>query len=114
MTDLIVVNKADGVQLDLAQNTRRSYNSAMGLFQNKIEGFSVQVILASSIEDRGFDAIYEQINQFYTPGKQQQLHHLRQRQEVQWFDFMLRERALQWIMQNGNMENRLIDLKSKC
>ncbi|HRD08888.1 MAG TPA: hypothetical protein PK037_15010, partial [Saprospiraceae bacterium] len=36
-----------------------------------------------------------------------------QRQEVQWFDFMLRERALQWIMQNGNMENRLIDLKKQ-
>ena len=114
MTDLIVVNKADGVQLDLAQNTRRAYNSAMGLFQNRIEGFSVQVILASSIEDRGFDAIYEQINQFFTHlEKQQQLHHLRQRQEVQWFDFMLRERALQWIMQNGNMENRLIDLKKQ-
>lgn len=114
MTDLIVVNKADGVQFDLAQSTSRAYRSAMGLFQNRMEGFSVQVIVASSIEDRGFDAIYEQINKFFLHlEKQQQLHHLRKQQEVQWFEFMLREQALQWMMQNANMAERLVDLKKQ-
>jgi LAO/AO transport system kinase len=114
MTDLIVVNKADGVQFDLAQSTSRAYRSAMGLFQNRMEGFSVQVIVASSIEDRGFDAIYEQINKFFLHlEKQQQLHHLRKQQEVQWFEFMLREQALQWMMRNANMAERLVDLKKQ-
>jgi len=109
-----VVNKADGVQFDLAQSTSRAYRSAMGLFQNRMEGFSVQVIVASSIEDRGFDAIYEQINKFFLHlEKQQQLHHLRKQQEVQWFEFMLREQALQWMMQNANMAERLVDLKKQ-
>lgn len=100
-TDLIIVNKWDGSQKETAMATARSYASVLQLFQPRIEGYRTGVLKASSLEETGFDEIYEHIQQFFVHiATHQTLEKLRQNQDLFWFDQMIRERALEWLLAN--------------
>lgn len=114
MTDIIVVNKADGPQKDLADNTCRSYQSVLQLFQNRIEGYMPVVLTASAIENKGFDEIYNQIIHFFQHLEQKQmLGENRKEQEIRWFDFMIRERVLDWLVADSTVSQQLKGLKNE-
>lgn len=107
-TDLIIVNKADGAQKDTALSTARSYASVLQLFQPRIEGYRPGVLKTSSIEETGFEEIYKQIQSFF---KHIESHHtleqLRQKQDLFWFDQMIRERALEWLLSHPHITQTL-------
>lgn len=107
-TDLIIVNKSDGEQKDSAMATARSYASVLQLFQPRIEGYRPGVIRASSIEKMGFEEIYKQVQRFFDHVENHQtLNQLRQRQDLFWFDQMIRERALEWLLANTQITHAI-------
>lgn len=113
-TDLIIVNKWDGSQKETAMATARSYASVLQLFQPRIEGYRTGVLKASSLEETGFDEIYEQIQQFFVHiATHQTLEKLRQNQDLFWFDQMIRERALEWLLANPQITASIQQAREK-
>ena len=66
MTDLIVVNKADGKTADLAKQTQVHLQGALTLgLQNK----TTSVVLTSALEKKGFSEICEGVDSFFNDNK---------------------------------------------
>ncbi len=84
--DIFVINKADGPQLQLAKQTKISYQTAIQLFHHDTDGWSCPVILASSTEKMGFDIIWKAIEDYkQLILKSGNFYTNRTEQEVRWF-----------------------------
>lgn len=88
MVDGIVINKADGENVNAASRARGQYESALRMFAPNREGLTASVLTCSALENRGIDEVWQMI-----------LHHLAQ-QEARG---QLRERrqahALTWMQE---------------
>lgn len=92
LADLIIVNKSDGGQEELARQTALTYKSVIGLFQPKIIGIDRSVVNISSLHHLGFESLIEQINRIYAHCISENLFtKIRSKQEVFWFDAMVKE-----------------------
>lgn len=112
VTDLMVVNKADGSQKDLAAATARAYASSMQLFQSRVAGYKAGALTASALEESGFDAIYSETDRFFNHLiTTDQLLSNRQKQEMQWFDMMLKERLLEWFIKHSDMAEKIQNIR---
>ena len=85
IADLIVVNKADGDLLTPAQHTAASYNHALHFQRRRVEAWKPKVLLASALQAKGLDKIYETIckcrDTFEADGYLSKLH---EQQSVYW------------------------------
>lgn len=61
MADAVVINKADGDNLTVAEKAKSSYQNALHLFSPDEKNWSPPVLLASSISGFGMNQIWEQI-----------------------------------------------------
>ncbi len=61
MADLLVVNKADGDRKQLADLAQAHYRNATHLLPLADSGWTPQVLTASAQDNRGLDAVWEQI-----------------------------------------------------
>jgi LAO/AO transport system kinase len=59
--DAMVINKADGANLEPAKNAKREYANALHLFPEKENGWIPQVKTCSAVEKTGLDEIREMI-----------------------------------------------------
>ncbi len=64
MADLIVINKADGDNLNKANLAKREYQNALHLFQSTESGWHPKVVTASSIEGTGLSEIQNLIDKY--------------------------------------------------
>ncbi|TAF35394.1 MAG: methylmalonyl Co-A mutase-associated GTPase MeaB [Cytophagales bacterium] len=64
MADLLLINKADGDNLRNAQKAQNQYKQALHLFPPPSSGFFPQVLLASALEKKGLDEVWDTIEQF--------------------------------------------------
>ena len=64
MADLVIINKADGEQVKLANKTRLAYKNALHLFPLKESQWSPSVLTCSSLENKGLNQIRKQIEQY--------------------------------------------------
>ncbi len=64
MADLIVINKADGDNLQKANLAKREYQNALHLFPATQSGWKPEVVTASSIEGRGLTEIKNIIEKY--------------------------------------------------
>lgn len=64
MADLLVVNKADGERLPLAQRARGEYLNALHLFPPKENGWSPQVLTCSAAENTGIEEVWTAMQAF--------------------------------------------------
>jgi LAO/AO transport system kinase len=91
MADAIVINKADGPNLEAAKKAEGIFRSALHLYPPKENGWSPPVMRCSSTEGSGIPEIWEMITQYAASGRKdgsfeskrdvQNLHWLRQRIE---------------------------------
>ncbi len=65
MADLIVVNKADGVNTGPAGETRQSYSRAMELFPSRSHNIPTKVLTCSSISGFGMDKLWMELSDFW-------------------------------------------------
>ena len=62
MADLIIVHKADGKRIDACETTAQSYRNALHLFPTPDGGEVVDVMTASSLENKGHKEVRTKIN----------------------------------------------------
>jgi len=63
ISDLVVINKADGALLEVARRTRREYEMGLSLQKPTLEGWHVPVMLTSALDGVGIDAVWEKIRE---------------------------------------------------
>ncbi|GMQ27082.1 methylmalonyl Co-A mutase-associated GTPase MeaB [Algoriphagus sp. oki45] len=61
MADLLVINKADGENLDAAKKAKANYQNALHLFPETENNWYPQVLLASSLTGFGLEKIWENL-----------------------------------------------------
>lgn len=64
MCDALVINKADGENLEAAKRARREYANALHLFASKENGWYPQVKICSGLSGQGLDDIWQMIQGF--------------------------------------------------
>lgn len=99
--DIFIINKADGPQLELAKQTRISYQNAIQLFHHDIAGWLCPVLLASSMEKTGFDTVWKAIEDYKKIlVSSKKFWTNRTEQEIRWFS--MRSAALIQELVFGN------------
>ncbi|KAI8929365.1 ArgK protein-domain-containing protein [Entophlyctis helioformis] len=66
LSDLIVVNKADGELANQAKMAQLEYTSALKFLQPMNDGWYPKVLPVSSHEKRGIDQVWDSMKEFYT------------------------------------------------
>ena len=65
MADMVLINKADGERIKLAQQTKRDYRNALHLFPPKQSKWIPKAVVCSALKQQGLPAIGEQIQQYF-------------------------------------------------
>lgn len=65
LADFVIVNKADGDNIDNAKKATRSYVNAIHMFPAKDTGEKVEVLAVSSLNGNGFDALTQKLEHFF-------------------------------------------------
>ncbi|MCG3169319.1 MAG: GTPase ArgK [Pseudomonadales bacterium] len=91
LADALVVNKADGESVGLAQRTRRHYQNAMNLLSHS--GFWVpRVLVCSAAEQRGIAEVWEMIGEYRGGASASgELERKRALQNAQWLRRLISE-----------------------
>jgi len=95
LADLIVVNKADGELEAAAERARGEYAAAAHLMRPRHEGLPTPVLVASALERRGLDEVWEEIEQRHRAlAADGRLARLRSAQASDWLWSEVRESLL--------------------
>jgi LAO/AO transport system kinase len=88
---MIIVNKADGAQVDAAEQARNQYESAFRLLGN-VDHWHPQALVCSAVEETNIAEIWAVMNEFAQSLKQHGgLEEGRMRQNTAWLDRLLNE-----------------------
>jgi len=112
LTDILVINKADGNYKDRANLTMASYKSALNLLHSPTEGWKPQVMSCSAINNQGIDKIWSVINEFIINTKSSGIFsHRRNEQLIKWLYGMLDEYIFHKYLNNKKFkaEKNLIE-----
>jgi LAO/AO transport system kinase len=111
MCDALVINKADGSNLEAAKLAMRDYANALHLFQAKESGWTPKVMICSGLEGRGLAKIWNVVEEYRNVmqlnGFWQQN---RQSQRIQWFDDHIRYLLESKFYQNPGVKLRLSEV----
>ncbi len=64
MADMVVINKADGDNIPLSKIAKRQYQNALHMFPSSDSGWTPVVTLASALESKGVDQVWETIEAY--------------------------------------------------
>lgn len=85
MADAVVINKADGDNIENAKRAKAEYAGALHLFPPMNSGWQAVVEICSAIEQKGLDKIWEHILSYRNITIQNgYFEHKRKKQAVQW------------------------------
>ena len=117
ITDILVVNKADGDQKKLAERAIAEYKHAFQLLTPKYEGVGVSFMSISSLENRGIEETWGKVTGFIQHLKQKGLFEdHRKSQELNWFKRLAEDEviaALWNIPENKALAEKLIEKIAK-
>lgn len=66
LADIVVVNKADGVTADLAQQTANDYRTSLHMVRPKHPGVTTEVLLCSSTTNNGVAEVWDALSNLHT------------------------------------------------
>lgn len=113
LADALIVNKADGESINLAQQTRRHYENALHLLRHT-SFWTPQVMTCSAQEKNNIDAIWGMISNYYVDAvKNQTFVQKRARQNREWMDKLLFEMLQLKLKQNPEVKKQLPILHEK-
>jgi LAO/AO transport system kinase len=114
ITDVLVINKADGKQESMAQRAGAEYKKAFHLLKPKYEGIEVPVQLTSSLTGKGIEKTWKTIQDFIDTLKERGLFlKNRKGQRQQWFKRIAEERWLNLLWKNPGVEKELPSLAKR-
>ena len=113
LADALVVNKADGESVNLAQQTKRHYENAMHLLRQS-SFWSPQVMTCSAHEKNNIDTVWGMISNYHVDAlKNNAFYEKRARQNQEWMDKLLFEMLELKLKQNPEVKQQLPDLHKK-
>ena len=116
MADAIVINKADGDNIENAKTAQTQYTTALHLLTPAIPTWNPPVLICSSIENHGIDKIWETILEHKNKlTATNELEKKRHEQRVNWFqaiiDAKLKERFYLNATVKKNLPTIISDIK---
>ncbi|MFZ1703299.1 MAG: methylmalonyl Co-A mutase-associated GTPase MeaB [Saprospiraceae bacterium] len=95
--DIVVVNKSDGTQKDLAKETANYYGQSFSLFHHPMVDWKIPVHLVSSLEKIGLSDVLLSLDRFEQLAKSKGTWTFKRRQqEIKWFQKMIPTLLLKW------------------
>lgn len=90
IADGIVINKADGDNIQKASLAKKTYENALKIFRKHQQSHETKVMTCSALKNIGLDKIQIQISRYIQAEKQNgNFQKKRQSQQLQWFDNQL-------------------------
>jgi LAO/AO transport system kinase len=113
LADSIVINKADGENLNSAKKTQAQYQSALQI-TSQSNFWKTNVVLNSSLEQKGFEELFLMLESFKNLSMQNlNWNKKRQEQNLNWFNTLLKDLVLNKIMSNHKANKNFIDLNQQ-
>ncbi|MDC1174339.1 methylmalonyl Co-A mutase-associated GTPase MeaB [Bacteriovoracaceae bacterium] len=107
ISDLLVINKADGDLLNLAKISQQGYENALHIMSKKSE-WVTKVLTCSALHSEGMEEIWKSIKEFQDIQKKNKLwDEKRKQQNLKWFESLLTENLLQHIQSNPVLDLEL-------
>lgn len=114
ISDIILVNKADGDSLLSAKLSQAEYSRAVQFLTPSTFGWKTVVETFSSIESSNCERLYQQIVSFQKHSISTGIFEERRRiQELEWFEDLLQKEILQIFFQTQNRIEMVEQLKSE-
>jgi len=114
MADLIVVNKADGDNLEKAQLAQNQYQNALRLFPKPVSGWEPQATTCSSIARIGMNTIWDTIQQYRQLTKDNGFFERRRRQQAKyWMNETIRNSLIRHFYHHPDIEALLPEYERK-
>lgn len=112
MADLIVINKADGDNLQKANLAKREYQNALHLFPATESGWIPDVVTASSIEGKGLSEIQTKIEKFIEiTSKNNYFNHHRKQQLISIMKETIGDNLIDGFYSNSTIKNKIKDFE---
>ena len=113
LADALVINKADGESVNLANRTRTHYQSAMNLLRHT-SFWTPQVLICSALEKKNIEAVWGMISDYQIEARKNgQLAAKRARQARDWMHKLLQEMLFLRLRQNSQVKKMLPQLERK-
>lgn len=113
LSDLMVINKADGEFVNKATQSMAQYRSAIDLFRHK-EFWKTDVITCSALNNMNIDTIYFKIDQYIKLAKEcGQFEKVRMEQQLNWFKHLVNELLEIKITKNSQLKSKKLELESQ-
>lgn len=114
ITDILVVNKADGDQENLAHRARAEYEQTFHLLQPKYEGISVEFLAMSALEKKGISDVWRGVQQFISELKEKNLfNQQRDKQNLNWFKRLTEDELLKELWTSSENKVKADELREK-
>ncbi len=112
MADLVVVNKADGDNINQANQAKQAYTQALHLFPPKESGTIVKVLLSSATEGSGISEIKDEIKSLIRSIKSSGfLTKKREKQQLFWFEETLKNELLDKFFKDSEISDKKLALQ---
>jgi LAO/AO transport system kinase len=114
MANMIVINKADGNNVEKAMLAKAQYQSAMHLFPPAVSGWAPKVLTTSSKEKIGMEEIWASINEYISLTKNNGFFQLNRQEQTKFWMYETINEALQNnFYSNPQIRNLLKDYEDK-
>lgn len=113
LSDLLVINKADGKLLPFAKIAQREHQQALHYLSHS-KAWIAPVLLCSSLNHEGFDEISQTMQQFIKEQKAKgHFQSKRSQQALYWFDEEFKQLVLEQALKQANQQGLYQDIKTK-
>lgn len=114
MADLLVINKADGDNLNQAKRASGEYKRALQLFPPNNNEWIPRVTTASALEHKGMEDIWEVATEFENHQKTKgYFNETRKEQALKWFEESIGELLMESFRESETLRSRLAEAKIK-
>lgn len=104
IADAIVVNKADGNNVILANLTKDAYKQAIHYILPATEGWETPVLTVSAKENKGIDELWQNVEKFVQTTKSNGIFYKRRKsQQIEWFYNTLYNRIKEIFFSNPDV-----------
>jgi len=114
IADLLVINKADGENINLAEITKNAYSLAIHYLQPATMGWETKVMTASALKMSGIKEIWDVILEFeYQTKSNGVFFNRRKQQNLDWFNILIESRIKSIFFDNNLIRKKLLDYEKK-
>ncbi|MCB9232878.1 MAG: methylmalonyl Co-A mutase-associated GTPase MeaB [Bacteroidia bacterium] len=113
MADAILINKADGPNLEKARLARAQYANAVRLFPARPGGWRPKVAVCSALEETGMQDAWEMVRDFREMHGKDGFASLRSAQNLEWLHETIRWMLEDAFFGNSHMKNGLLEMETK-